>query len=399
MILQQFPRIFQNGEDSVMKRKTYGICCVLFLGLMVDRGFTQVNLITNADMESWSGGVPVGWDKTGSTYIDQENTIKHGGNASVRFQVPTTTTVVELNQDISVIGGNYYSFLCWVYDNSLDGEVGLLINWRDTESSISTMISSRTSDSEDWQQLSILNSQAPLTATVARVRIRGYKQDDSGGGYVYADDALFYDDASLPVMMGFLSANVREKNSVIRWTTESETDVEGFYVLRSSGENGMYQRVNTELISAQGNRSDRSQYEYIDQAVEFGQGYWYQIEIIHTNGESTFSEIIYLHPLTENVPIERSALCSNYPNPFNPETTIRYQISREDGFGRASLKIFNTMGQEVLTLVDRHHDPGEYTVNWNGCDAQAMPVPSGIYFYRLLSGDINVDMKRMIKTK
>src|SRR4030042_4084529 len=124
-------------KESAVKRKhiCYGMCCVLILCITINKGFPQVNLLVNAGMESWSGGLPDNWDKTGSSYIDEENSEKHDGVASARFQVPTTTTTVELNQDISVIGGNYYSFQCWVYDNTLNGDIGLLINWRNAEGS------------------------------------------------------------------------------------------------------------------------------------------------------------------------------------------------------------------------------------------------------------------------
>ncbi|MBN2030850.1 T9SS type A sorting domain-containing protein [bacterium] len=350
-------------------------------------------------MENWSGGVPVGWDKTGSSYIHEENSEKHGGTVSACFEVPSTTTVVELNQDVLITGGNYFSFQCWIFDNTSNGEIGLLINWRNDGGSIGTETSSRSFDGGSWQQLSILNIQAPLTATIARVRIRGYKQGGAGGGYVYIDDALFFDDVSLPVMMGAVSAETIGEAVVIRWSTESEVDLRGFYVLRAEGEDGVYNRVNTALITARGNHSSQSQYEYYDQSVLPGHGYWYQIEMIYADGHRELSEPICSNTFTGNIDIEKSALFSNYPNPFNPETTIRYRVSQKDGYEHAALKIYNITGQEVLTLIDRPHNPGEYAVNWNGCDAEFVPVPSGIYIYRLLSGGRYIDMKRMIKMK
>ncbi len=375
------------------------ITFLLIFCLTAYKGMAQVNLLTNSGMESWSGGLPVSWDKSGSSYIDEENSEKYGGAASARFEVPSTTTTVELNQDVPVTGGNSFSFQCWVLDNTSNGEVGLLVNWRNEGGSISTVTSSRSYDGGSWQQLSLLNTQAPLGATIARVRIRGYKQDGTGGGYVYIDDALFFDDVSLPVMMGSLSAEIFGDMVVVRWNTESEVDLQGFYVLRAEKENGEYYRLNTEFIKAQGNHSSRSHYEYSDQTVLPAQEYWYRIEMVYTDGHKELSEQIYSNSFTGNVDIDRSVLCFNYPNPFNPETAIRYRISQKDGYNQTSLKIYNTMGQEVFTLIDRPHDPGEYVVNWNGCNAQAIPVPSGIYIYRLLSGGRYVDMKSMVKMK
>lgn len=70
----------------------------------------------------------------------------------------------------------------------------------------------------------------------------------------------------------------------------------------------------------------------------------------------------------------------NYPNPFNPSTTIRYTLPHPS---RVSLKIYNILGQEVITLVDAPQLPGEKSVVWEGRDRHGRPVSSGMYFYRI----------------
>jgi photosystem II stability/assembly factor-like uncharacterized protein len=77
------------------------------------------------------------------------------------------------------------------------------------------------------------------------------------------------------------------------------------------------------------------------------------------------------------------ALSQNYPNPFNPKTDIRYQITDERSQVHVTLKIFNTLGQEVRVLIDEPQGPGYYTMTWDGTDTSDRPVASGIYFYRL----------------
>ena len=94
---------------------------------------------------------------------------------------------------------------------------------------------------------------------------------------------------------------------------------------------------------------------------------------------------------TVQVPTEYS-LGHNYPNPFNPTTTISYALPggerrTEDG-GRTtshhvSLRIYNILGQEVRTLLDKVQEPGYYTVTWYGKDNSGQVVASGVYFYRL----------------
>ena len=85
----------------------------------------------------------------------------------------------------------------------------------------------------------------------------------------------------------------------------------------------------------------------------------------------------------------------NYPNPFNPETTIAYSIPKA---GNASLKIYNTKGQLVRTLVDDVRDSGNHSVVWNGCDNEGRSVSSGLYFYRL-SSDGNTVTRKMLLAK
>ena len=78
-------------------------------------------------------------------------------------------------------------------------------------------------------------------------------------------------------------------------------------------------------------------------------------------------------------------LFQNYPNPFNPSTTIKYSIPNTVGTGHVPsvlLKVYNTLGQEIATLVDKQQQPGNYEVVFN-----ATELPSGIYFYRLTIGD------------
>ena len=81
------------------------------------------------------------------------------------------------------------------------------------------------------------------------------------------------------------------------------------------------------------------------------------------------------------------ALSQNHPNPFNPSTIIGYSLPRT---AIVSLRIFNTLGQEVASLVNEQKEAGYYQARWNALD-----VPSGIYFYRLQAGGF-LETKKMI---
>lgn len=83
-------------------------------------------------------------------------------------------------------------------------------------------------------------------------------------------------------------------------------------------------------------------------------------------------------------------LAQNYPNPFNPSTTIKYSLP-ENGF--TTLKIYNTIGKEIATLVESNKEAGNYSVEFI-----ANNIPSGIYFYTLKSGSFT-NTKKMIILK
>ena len=82
------------------------------------------------------------------------------------------------------------------------------------------------------------------------------------------------------------------------------------------------------------------------------------------------------------------ALFNNYPNPFNPVTTIKFSIPETQ---QVTLKIYNLMGREVVTLIDQELHPGYHTTKWN-----AGSMASGVYFYRLISGKESLKQKMIL---
>jgi hypothetical protein len=110
---------------------------------------------------------------------------------------------------------------------------------------------------------------------------------------------------------------------------------------------------------------------------------WYRGEMrrpryIHLHSSVTS---VHAHPASP----EQFVLEQNYPNPFNPTTTIKFSVGSASGRtgepARVTLKVYDLLGREVVTLVDERKQPGVYTVTWD-----AGKVPSGAYFYRLTAG-------------
>ena len=93
---------------------------------------------------------------------------------------------------------------------------------------------------------------------------------------------------------------------------------------------------------------------------------------------------------SENLQPVSYLLYQNYPNPFNGYTAINYSIPKSS---QVTLKIFNTLGQELETLVGAEKPAGTYEANWNAAN-----LPSGVYFYQLKAADY-VQTRKMILLK
>jgi hypothetical protein len=88
-----------------------------------------------------------------------------------------------------------------------------------------------------------------------------------------------------------------------------------------------------------------------------------------------------------------TSLLQNYPNPFNPETQIKFVLPKP---ARVKLEVYNLLGQKVVTLIDKEMAAGSNTVVWDGKNETGENVSSGIYFYRLESGDLKETKKMVI---
>ena len=90
------------------------------------------------------------------------------------------------------------------------------------------------------------------------------------------------------------------------------------------------------------------------------------------------------------------ALANNYPNPFNPETTIKYALPQA---ADVELTVYNVVGQPVRTLVAEHQSAGRYVVEWDATNDSGHSLSSGMYFYRLEAGGEFLEVKKMLLLK
>ena len=197
-------------------------------------------------------------------------------------------------------------------------------------------------------------------------------------------------DETLPVELSSFTAIVTQSNFVqLQWVTQSETNMIGYNVYRNLLDNlESSHQLNLSIIPAHNSTTEQS-YIFTDEEVETGKTYYYWLESMDLDGTNEYfgpASITIENPDVPEYP-GLTELKSAYPNPFNPTTTIEFNI-KENEIGIFS--IFNLKGQIV---VSEKFESGNYSFKWN-----ADQLSSGVYFYKLQTESyFKVDKVLMLK--
>jgi hypothetical protein len=183
---------------------------------------------------------------------------------------------------------------------------------------------------------------------------------------------------------------VKRNDVALNWVTANEINNLGFEIERRLQGAPQWQTI--AFVKSSG--ASVGNYRYEANNLQTGV-YDFRLKMLDLNGSHEYSGVI---TAVVGLP-ERFALMQNFPNPFNPTTEIQYQIAalagNATGTIRSVLKIYNLLGEEIRTLVDRDEAPGFYSVTWDGKDKSGRTASSGIYIYRLQSGNF-VETRKMV---
>ena len=182
----------------------------------------------------------------------------------------------------------------------------------------------------------------------------------------------------LPIQLSSFAGTAADNGVKLQWSTLSETNNYGYYVERRSAVSTLFTTVSS-FIPGAGTSHETHDYTWTDQVPAAGD-YYYRLRQIDMTGEITYSEAIRMNTGVLGVKASTGApqeykLSDNYPNPFNPSTTIQYQLPSP---GAVRMVVYNSVGQEVAKLVDGQKEAGYYSATWN-----AGIVASGTYFVRV----------------
>jgi len=208
---------------------------------------------------------------------------------------------------------------------------------------------------------------------------------------------------TLPVTLSNFAAVVTSENFVnIAWLAETETNHSGYNIFRNEAkdlENAI--KINAQLIDQGTAAGTQISYFYTDFEVYTNQVYYYWLESIALDGTNEFYGPLTVtigdptqEPLPPVVPMV-TKLYNAFPNPFNPNTNIRYSLKEA---GKVKIEIYNMKGQKIKSYNQEHSSPGYYQISWDGRDENGRNVASGIYLYRLTTANYT-SAKKMVLAK
>lgn len=198
-------------------------------------------------------------------------------------------------------------------------------------------------------------------------------------------------DEQVPVELASFAGEVVKDNVVLNWATASQTNNAGFRVLRSTDQENY--EVVSELISGAGTTDVLMPYSFTDESIPAAEQVFYVLEQIDLDGtihRSNPIEVV-LGARFLNLPSEFATAV--YPNPFNPATTISYDLPVE---GDVSIVIYDAIGQEIRQLVSNGHVAGRYSVQWDAKDALGRNVGSGVYIAKIKAGNFSATQKMLL---
>lgn len=228
---------------------------------------------------------------------------------------------------------------------------------------------------ENWTEITEIQNQQLLN----------FRFLNPGLGYCIGSIGILYryeDTTYTPVELISFTAQLKNNSVILRWNTATEVNNRGFEVERSKG-SGCWKK--TGFVNGRGNSTEINEYSFTDQVEQSGI-YNYRLKQIDYNGSFKYSEPISVEIIS---PI-KFKLNQNFPNPFNPITTIVFQLPQST---LVRLTIYNLLGERIKELVNKKLEAGYYNYTFNG-----ISYPSGAYIYTLQTTN-HTESRKMILLK
>ena len=219
------------------------------------------------------------------------------------------------------------------------------------------------------------------------------------GQDIYIDDVLLTsDDGTVPVELSSFTAVLTAENDVsLTWVTQSETNVQGYYILRNTTEDAEGALLVSQLIDGT-NTSEEHSYSFTDSEI-FEPGtyyYWLQSEDFGGSGETygpvTVSFSHSSGEITPEIPTV-TELKSIYPNPFHLHAVVPFSLKES---ARVQIRVYNSRGQLLRHFDLAEKAAGTYQLAWDGKDIHGRDCGSGVYYFIMQAGDKSFQRKAVL---
>ena len=320
----------------------------------------------------WSAGTGYFGDLLmNGSIVSTENCIQIGAPQPA----PQITSIVDIPNDQG--GRVYLSFMRSIFDlDSLNNRNELYsVERLDSDSWVTVQSGGAYGQNEYLYEVPTLYNMTDEQDGTTSFRVVATM--DEGNWVSEIVDGYSTDDLAPATPDNFSYQFVTDYNIVLSWSAVDDDDFSHYYIHRNWDNSYMKEYiVTTDLNLVLSNQ-------------EVGL-YYYSISSVDHNGNVSIpSEIEF--EVFEQLSLEKPlhfSLKGCYPNPFNPTTTIGYDVS---SISNVNISIYNANGQLVDVLTDKMHKPGEYSIVWN-----AQAYTSGVYFVKLVAGEFVKTQKMML---
>jgi len=362
------------------------------LNITTDGGQSYSSLFVTGDMYArWFSLVPGTTTFVGSSSelgIEGASYSEDGGNTWITLNsgVPIQATAFLDNETgwagtwAGTTGGMY------IFDGNLNivtGEVNGTVTDFDEgfamEDAVITLGTSTTTTDENGDYNMIIE----VGTYTLTCEIEGYETYTQDNVVIEEDQIITVDfqmqNLYLPPLN--LTASFSAPNVILGWETPAASvGFTGYKVYR-----------NGDMISEINNVSATL---YVDPNVPQGNHTYYLTAIYGTHESIPSNEVdVEVTDAGVVLPVDRTALNGNVPNPFNPTTAISFSLETS---GHVILEIFNVKGEKVRTLINEHFEATSHSVVWNGKDDMGRITASGVYFYKMRTGSFTSTKKMLL---
>ena len=281
------------------------------------------------------------------------------------------------------------------------GSVSVKVELKDVESDTPSV--SWTVTTQGSGTLTVLDADGNMLELDAQMMVAGPTSLElkvTGGSLQVTVKATVNDEDTLPVTFTFTQLNPAELASfdgalqndgvVLNWSTVSQTNNAGWRITRSvDGET--FEAVGN-FVQGAGTADALMNYSFEDKDLPGVEKVYYRLEQVDLDGSISQSNVIEVL-LGARMPLPTEFAVNVYPNPFNPSTTISYELPES---APVSVVIYDVLGQQVRHLISQFNAAGRYSVQWDARDNQGRGVASGVYIAKVDAGTTTLSQKMLL---